>query len=109
MDNAPGRTLQSGLRPARAVWLGLAIVLAARLAVGLAGVRTRVFRGPSRDPAFLNMELKVIGDHLRPRMLLMGSSRTRYGLHEADVAAAQLSISRTRCTRASTSMKGVSD
>lgn len=63
------------------------MVLLVRLALGAASEKTRYFRGRTRHSSFLFIEDNVIrGLQKSPRVLLMGSSRMRYGLHEADFA-----------------------
>jgi len=74
-------TLAGSPRPTRAFLLALLVVLAARAGLGLAGDRMLAVPGQTADRRFFAIEDRIRHFKLRPRVLLMGSSFSYYGLH----------------------------
>lgn len=80
-------TLAEGPRPTRAFVLALAIVVLARLALGMGSEAMMVIPAESADTRFFDVEQRVRRANIRPRVLLMGTSFAYYGLHGATFAA----------------------
>lgn len=80
-------TLTERPRMTRAALLAVGLVLGGRILLGAASERTELFRGNTRDNSYVNIEQRVIRRRsARPRVLLIGSSRMRYGVPEKDFA-----------------------
>ena len=97
------RTLVSFPKPTKAFLLGLVLVAAVRVVIGMNSERLNYFRSNTRDSSFMYIEHFLIGGLKKPpRVVLLGSSRMRYGLLE-DVFAETSGISRDEIINAGTS------
>ena len=82
-STSSSKTLVSFPKPTRAFWLALLLVVIARTLIALSGDKLNLYRSNTRDGSFVYIENYEIGQLKKaPRVVLMGSSRMRYGLME---------------------------